>query len=231
MNKPLLIIEDDGAIATLLVRYCEKNGSKTIVAGDKASALRLLLTYVPDAIILDLGLPDGDGKSLIQTIRKELQTPIIILSARQNEDEIITCLDLGADDYITKPFSIKELFARIRSAKRRSERIDESLHVKQIGPFLIDEPNHLFTLDKNPIKLTPIEFNLLHFFIKHPNQVLTHKRILKEVWGVGYQTQTQYLRTYINTLRKKIEVDTTRPRFIQTESSIGYRFCITQEKI
>jgi two-component system KDP operon response regulator KdpE len=231
MSKPILIVEDDSAIATLLVRYCENNGDKTIVAEDKASALRLLRTNAPEAIILDLGLPDGDGKSLIQTIRKDLQIPIIILSARQNEEEIISCLDLGADDYITKPLSIKELFARIRSAKRRISGADESLHVKKIGPFYLDTKQHLLLLDKIPIKLTPTEFNLLDFFISHPNQVLTHKRILKDVWGVGYQTQTQYLRTYINTLRKKIEIDTTRPKYIQTESSIGYRFCILQEKI
>jgi two-component system KDP operon response regulator KdpE len=231
MSKPLLIVEDDSAIATLLVRYCENNGDKAIVAGDKASAIRLLRTNAPEAIILDLGLPDGDGKTLIQTIRKNLQIPIIILSARQNEEEIISCLDLGADDYITKPFSIKELFARIRSAKRRVGGVEESLHVKKVGPFFLDTKQHLFSLDELHIKLTPTEFNLLNFFMSHPNQVLTHKRILKDVWGVGYQTQTQYLRTYINTLRKKIEVDTTRPRYIQTESSIGYRFCIPQEKI
>ncbi|MBE0496198.1 MAG: response regulator transcription factor [Campylobacterales bacterium] len=225
----ILIVEDDRAIATLLARFFEQEHTKTLVANSKSVALRLLPTHSFEAVILDLGLPDGDGKTLIQTIRKDLNIPIIILSARHEEAEIIACLDLGADDYVTKPFSTKELFARIRSASRRSSGTPATQNSYTVGELALNTQNHTLTKNAIPIKLTPTEFSLLEFFMRHPNQVLTHKHILKEVWGVGYQTQTQYLRTYINTLRKKIEMDTTRPKYIQTESSIGYRFFQLQE--
>ncbi|MBN2963721.1 response regulator transcription factor [Sulfurospirillum sp. T05] len=220
----ILVIEDDRAIATLLTRYFEQENKKVLVAPSKNAALRLLHAHPFWAIILDLGLPDGDGKGLIQTIRKELDTPVIILSARHDEAEIIASLDLGADDYITKPFSSKELFARIRSARRRISDAPLEKVLYTAGELILDTKTHSLTKEGHFIKLTPTEFSLLRFFMQYPNQVLTHKRILKEVWGVGYQNQTQYLRTYINSLRKKIEVDTTRPVYIQTESSIGYRF-------
>jgi len=220
----ILVIEDDRAIATLLTRYFEQENKKVLVAPSKNAALRLLHAHPFWAIILDLGLPDGDGKGLIQTIRKELDTPVIILSARHDEAEIIASLDLGADDYITKPFSSKELFARIRSARRRISDVPLEKVLYTAGELILDTKTHSLTKEGHFIKLTPTEFSLLRFFMQYPNQVLTHKRILKEVWGVGYQNQTQYLRTYINSLRKKIEIDTTRPVYIQTESSIGYRF-------
>lgn len=230
MNHTVLIVEDDLAIAKMLERSCELEGKKALIAPSKTAALRLLKTHLLEAILLDLGLPDGDGKEFITTVRKELNVPIIVLSARHDEAEIIGCLDLGADDYITKPFSIKEVFARLRSAQRRSLGNTTAPHLYVSGALELNIETHTLYKHKTPIKLTPTEFNLLHFFMQHPNQVLTHKRILKEVWGVGYQTQTQYLRTYINSLRKKIEVNTTRPKYIQTESSIGYRFISRQEK-
>ena len=225
----ILIVEDDRSIATLLVRSFEQEHRKAMIADSKTSALRLLQAYPFWAIILDLGLPDGDGKGLIQTIRKKMNIPIIILSARHEEAEIVACLDLGADDYVTKPFSTKELFARIRSARRRMNDAPLEQTLYTAGELCLDLKTHTLTKKGDFIKLTPTEFSLLTFFMQHPNQVLTHKRILKEVWGLGYQTQTQYLRTYINTLRKKIELDTTRPVYIQTESSIGYRFSQFQE--
>lgn len=221
----ILIIEDDEAIRNLLTLALDQAGYKTLIAKNRQGALRELKTNSPDAILLDLGLPDGDGKELIKTIRQQINVPIIVVSARQEEKEIVASLDLGADDYVTKPFSPHELLARVRSSQRRFMGLQQPNAPLQCDQLTIDVIQ--FTAFKNgaALKLTPTEFNLLKYFMLHSNQVLTHTRILKDVWGIGYQNEMQYLRTYINSLRKKIENDTTKPRYIQTELGIGYRFC------
>ncbi len=229
-KKKILIVEDDEAISRLLSLSLTQEGFKTTVVQDNQSALRELKTTIPDIILLDLGLPDGDGKELIKTIRSELSTPIIVISARHEEKEVIASLDLGADDYMTKPFSIDELLARIRSAQRRFMGLQPASNLLHCQEISIDTEQHTVYKNKELLKLTPTEYNLLKYFMTHRNQVLTHSRILKEVWGVGYQSEMQYLRTYINTLRKKIEDDAANPVYIQTELSIGYRFgCDTDE--
>jgi len=221
----VLVVEDDEAIRKLLTLSLQQEGYKTLIAKDRQSAMRELKSNSPDVILLDLGLPDGDGKELIQKIRSELNIPIIVVSARQEEKEIIASLDMGADDYVTKPFSPHELMARVRSTQRRFMGLQKGNTQLTCGRITIDTDQ--FSAVKNGIalKLTPTEFNLLKFFMLHPDQVLTHTRILKEVWGIGYQDEMQYLRTYINSLRKKIEPDTSRPKYIHTELGVGYRFC------
>lgn len=224
VQECILIIEDDEAISNMVSLSLHQQGFKTLIAADIQSALRIINTDSPDLIILDLGLPDGDGKGLIKQIRSELMTPIIVVSARNDEKEVIASLDAGADDYVIKPFSIDELLARIRSAQRRYLGLYPSCNVILCHEISLDIEHHQATLREEVLKLTPTEFNLLKYFILHRNQVLPYSHILKEVWGVGYQHEMQYLRTYINTLRKKIESDTTRPMYIQTELGIGYRF-------
>lgn len=220
----ILIVEDDEAISRLLATSLQQYGYKTIQAKNRHSALREIQTRNPDLILLDLGLPDGDGKELIKTIRFDLSTPIIIVSARSEENEIIASLDAGADDYMTKPFSTHELMARVRSTLRRFLGTQNTGNVITCNNIMIDLEQCTAIKADQPLKLTPTEFNLLKYLMLHPNQVLPHIKILKEVWGSGYQHEMQYLRTYINILRKKIEVDTTAPKYIQTEMGIGYRF-------
>jgi len=224
LHELILIIEDDQAISKMVSLSLHQHGFKTLVAADIKSALRLIQTNSPDLIILDLGLPDGDGKGLIKTIRLELTIPIIVVSARHEEKEVIASLDSGADDYVMKPFSIDELLARVRSAQRRFLGLQPNVNVILCNELTLDIEQHLIMKKGEALKLTPTEFNLLKYFILHRNQVLPYARILKEVWGVGYQSEMQYLRTYINTLRKKIETDVARPSYIHTEMGIGYRF-------
>jgi two-component system KDP operon response regulator KdpE len=231
-HQQILIIEDDEAISQLLQLAFKQVGYKVLLAKDCQSALRELKTRHPDIILLDLGLPDGDGKELIKTIRSMVQTPIIVVSARHEEKEIIASLDLGADDYVTKPFSSHELLARVRSTQRRFLVPQTTTTVITCNELTIDiEQFTVFKADVS-LKLTPTEFNLLKYLMLHRNEVLTHIKILKEVWGIGYQHEMQYLRTYINALRKKIETNTTSPQYIQTELGIGYRFvCTSHEKV
>ena len=175
-------------------------------------------------VILDLGLPDGDGKQFIKQMRKNnIKIPIIVVSARNNEDEIVESLNVGADDYIVKPFYTKELIARISSALRRvSKNDDTSLIVKD--NFQMDIEKVEFRISNIPIHLTPIEFNLLRFLMQNSGKVLTHTNILRNVWGINYQNDTKILRVFINQLRKKIEKNTNLPEHIITVSGIGYRF-------
>lgn len=224
VQELILIVEDDEAISKMISLSLHQQGFRTLIASDIQSAERIINTDSPDLIILDLGLPDGDGKGLIKKIRSDLMTPIIVVSARNDEKEVIASLDAGADDYVIKPFSIDELLARVRSTQRRFLGLQPTFNVILCNEIALDIEHHQVTLRNEGLKLTPTEFNLLKYFILHRNQVLPYSRILKEVWGIGYQHEMQYLRTYINTLRKKIEPDTARPIYIQTELGIGYRF-------
>lgn len=223
-HQLILIVEDDEAIGKLLHLSFQQFGHKTVHAKDRKSALREIQTRSPDIVLLDLGLPDGDGKELIKTIRSLLTVPIIVVSARSEESEIIAALDAGADDYVTKPFSTNELYARVRSTQRRFLVHQTTDSLITCDTLQIDVEQFSATKEGQPLKLTPTEFNLLKYMMLHRNQVLTHDKILKEVWGIGYQSEMQYLRTYINSLRKKIEPNPTSPTYVQTELGIGYRF-------
>jgi len=224
-NNLIQIIEDDPSVKKLLEITFKEYGFNHISCENKKNAMMTFLSHNPDLIIVDLGLPDGDGKEFIKQIREISKIPVVVLSARDDEKEIIAALDVGADDYITKPFSVNELLARIRANLRRNIN-DDNVSSKTIcGELEIDIASRDIFFKKEQLKLTPIEYELLKYFLLNANKTLTHKQILKEVWGVGYQNEMQYLRTYVNTLRKKIEQNSTRPKYIKTESGIGYRFC------
>lgn len=224
-NYLIQIVEDDTSVKKLLEITFKEYELNYISCENKKIAMVMFLSHNPDLLIVDLGLPDGDGKEFIKQIREVSLLPIIVLSARHDEKEIIAALDAGADDYITKPFSVNELLARIRANLRRNKN-EDSINSKIVCDELeIDIASRNIFFQNEQLKLTPIEYELLKYFLLNTNKTLTHKQILKEVWGVGYQNEMQYLRTYVNTLRKKIEKNSTRPNYIKTESGIGYRFC------
>ena len=224
------IIEDDISVKKLLEITFKEYEFDYISSENKKNALLMFLSHNPNLLIVDLGLPDGDGKDLIKQIREISKVPIIVLTARHDEKEIVLALDAGADDYITKPFSVNELLARIRTTLRRTLSVEVDSSNRFIcGEIELDITSRDIFLKDEKLKLTPIEYELLKYFILHQNKTLTHKQILQEVWGTGYQNEMQYLRTYVNTLRKKIEENSTRPKYIKTESGIGYRFSSNQE--
>ncbi len=224
-NYLIQIIEDDPSVKKLLEITFREYGFNHISCENKKNAMVMFLSHNPDLLIVDLGLSDGDGKEFIKQVREISKLPIVVLSARHDEKEIIAALDAGADDYMTKPFSVNELLARIRTNLRRNTG-DENISSKILcGELEMDIASRDIFFKNEQLKLTPIEYELLKYFLLNTNKTLTHKQILKEVWGVGYQSEMQYLRTYVNTLRKKIEQNSTRPNYIKTESGIGYRFC------
>jgi two-component system KDP operon response regulator KdpE len=219
----ILIIDDEVQIRRLLEITLSANGYKISEASTGKEGLVLAATAHPVLIILDLGLPDSDGLVILETLREWYQKPIIILSVRNSEADIIKALDLGANDYLTKPFRTGELLARIRVAIRQSQDISYK-PVLEFGSLTIDLANHTARKNNELLKLTATEFSLLALLAKNEGRVLTHQYILKEVWGMGYIEQTQYLRVFIATLRKKVEDNPAKPALINTESGIGYRF-------
>jgi two-component system, OmpR family, KDP operon response regulator KdpE len=222
-NESILIIDDEIQIRRLLEISLSSNGYKTLFAANGREGLIIAANQHPGLIILDLGLPDYDGVILLEKLREWYNRPIIILSVRNSENDIVTALDKGANDYLTKPFRTGELLARIRSALRTGvEKSDNP--VLSFGFLTIDLTNHIVRKNDEIIKLTATEFSLLTLLAKNTGRVLTHKFLLREVWGFSYLEQTQYLRVYIAQLRKKIENDPSRPELLITESGIGYRF-------
>jgi len=218
-----LIIDDEVQIRRLLEITLSANGFKIVAASTGKEGVILAASNQPNLIILDLGLPDIDGLEVINKLREWYLKPIIILSVRNSEEDIVKALDNGANDYLTKPFRTGELLARIRVAIRQSQNIAEN-PVVEFGTLSIDLANHTVRKNNELIKLTSTEYTLLALLTKNEGRVLTHQYILKEVWGMGYIEQTQYLRVFIAQLRKKIEDDPTTPRLLNTESGIGYRF-------
>jgi two-component system, OmpR family, KDP operon response regulator KdpE len=220
----ILIIDDEVQIRRLLEITLSLNSFKTLLASSAKEGISAAASYNPSLILLDLGLPDDDGVSVLRKLREWYTNPIIILSVRNTEEDIIKALDGGANDYLTKPFRTGELLARIRTALRLTQNAGKSESQLIFGSFLIDFAGH--TAKKNGIllKLTSTEFSLLSVLTKNAGRVLTHQYLLKEVWGHGYLDQTQYLRVFIAQLRKKIEDDPAHPSLIITEPAIGYRF-------
>jgi two-component system KDP operon response regulator KdpE len=219
----ILIIDDEIQILRLLEITLSANGYKISEASTGREGLALAATGQPVLIILDLGLPDADGLDVLKKLREWYQKPIIILSVRNSEEDIIKALDNGANDYLTKPFRTGELLARIRVAIRQNQGIPDK-PILEFGSLTIDLANHTARMNNELIKLTSTEFSLLALLAKNEGRVLTHQYILKEIWGMGYIEQTQYLRVFIAQLRKKVEEDPARPRLLNTESGIGYRF-------
>ncbi|MFN8154169.1 MAG: response regulator transcription factor [Bacteroidia bacterium] len=224
MNKPeLLIIDDEPPIRKLLEINLESNGYKVRHAENGREGLLLAAQHPPELILLDIGLPDKSGHEVLKELRSWYTRPVIILSVQSGETDIVTALDNGATDYLTKPFRTGELLARIRSALRRSN-AEDNKPVSIFGDLQIDFAARTVTRNNNLIKLTTTEYQLLSLFAKNEGRVLTHQYILKEIWGTGYQTETQYLRVFVGTLRKKIEEHPNQPQHIITESGVGYRF-------
>lgn len=221
--ESILIIDDEVQIRRLLEITLTARGYKVIEADTGKDGCSLAASFSPTLIILDLGLPDIDGINVLKKLREWYEKPIIILSVRNSEEDIIKALDNGANDYLTKPFRTGELLARIRVANRQNnQRQDACLSFDNLT---IDLDKHLVFKNEEIIKLTSTEFSLLALFAKNEGRVLTHNYILKEIWGVGYQEQTQYLRVFVAQLRKKIEDNSSKPKLLLTESGVGYRFC------
>lgn len=224
MNKAeILIIDDEPQIRKLLQINLESNGYKVTQAASGKEGLILAANHPPDLILLDIGLPDKSGHVVLGELREWYNKPIIILSVQNDETDIVSALDNGATDYLTKPFRTGELLARIRSAIKRSQSIENESTVI-CGNLEIDLVSRIVKKNTEILKLTSTEHNLLALFAKNEGKVLTHQYILKEIWGQGYQAETQYLRVFIGTLRKKIEENPNNPQHIITESGVGYRF-------
>jgi len=222
-NDPILIIDDEIQIRRLLEITLTSNGFNTCFATNGRQGMVVAATHNPSLILLDLGLPDMDGMELLTKLREWYYKPVIVLSVRNLEEDIIKALDGGANDYLTKPFRSGELIARIRAAIRLGDEKKE-IPVMEFGKLQIDLPNHILRKNGEIIKLTGTEFSLLSLLARNHGRVLTHQFILKEIWGHGYLEQTQYLRVFVAQLRKKIEDNPAVPSWLITESGIGYRF-------
>jgi two-component system KDP operon response regulator KdpE len=219
----ILVVDDEPAILRFLRPALEANDYEVTTAGTVAAALERIAGERPDVVVLDLGLPDGDGKDIIGRVREWSDVPILVLSAREREAEKIAAFDLGADDYVDKPFGIGELMARLRAALRhRLQRHDET-PVLRLGELEIDNVRRRVTRAGQEIKLTRKELDLLSFLARHAGKVVTHRQILSAVWGPAHTEDTQYLRVYIRQLRQKIEASPADPQIINTEFGIGYR--------
>jgi two-component system, OmpR family, KDP operon response regulator KdpE len=219
----VLVIDDEVAILRFLKPALEANNYEIVSAGTVAEGIKRIAAETPDIVLLDLGLPDGDGKDVIRRAREFSDLPIIVLSAREREAEKIDALDLGADDYINKPFNVGELLARMRAAMRHRMQRRSEVPVLKVGELEVDAVRHRATRGGSELKLTPKEFELLSFLARHAGRVVTHKQILTAVWGPAHTEDTQYLRVYVGQLRQKIEDQPDDPKIILTEPGIGYR--------
>ena len=220
----VLVVDDEPQIQRFLKPALEAAGYDVVAAVNGNDALKLAVTAAPAIVILDLGLPDMDGKEVIARLRAWSQVPIIILSARDQETEKIAALDLGADDYVEKPFGIGELTARMRTALRHGVRAEGGLTQIAVDGLTIDTVLRTVERDGVGLKLTPKEYDLLVLLARHAGRVVTHKTLLTSVWGPAHGQDTQYLRVFIGQLRSKIERDAANPKIIRTEPGIGYRF-------
>ena len=230
MKPQILMVEDDAQIRRFLRAALEAEGYRIHQCETAGEALAQAAARQPDIILLDLGLPDRDGLDVIRGVRQSSAVPIVILSARGQEADKIAALDLGADDYVAKPFAIGELLARIRAAVRRSAvfAANNPERAVRFGPVEVDLENRVVRMDSEEVHLTPNEYKLLQVLLRHPGKVLTHRQLLNEVWGPNHTEQAHYLRVYIAQLRRKLEREPARPRYLFTEPGVGYRL-ITED--
>ena len=223
----VLVVEDDIAMRTFLRTTLTGLGMDVVETGSRAEASRAMTELAPKLLLLDLGLPDGDGVDLVRSLREHSQVPIIVISARGREADKVTALDAGADDYLTKPFGVGELVARIKVALRHARAAAGVAAgadaIVEVGPIRIDEARHEVTVGGAPVHLTPIEFKLLARLALHAGRVITHRQLLREVWGPRAVEQTHYLRVHMAALRRKVERDPARPQWLVTEPGVGYR--------
>ena len=221
----VLIVEDEQAIRRFVRAALEAEGCRVHEADTLQRGLLEAGTRKPDLVVLDLGLPDGDGVDFIRDLRAWSGMPVLVLSARVEEYDKVEALDAGADDYLIKPFGVAELLARVRAVSRRHLREPGGGAVIAFGEVSVDLERRQVTRNGQPVHFTPIEFRLLATLITKPGKVLTHRQLLREVWGPPYVERGHYLRIYMGHLRQKLEADPTRPRYFLTETGIGYRFC------
>lgn len=219
----ILVVDDEPQIRRFLRTSLVAQGFRLSEAGNVADAIALAFKENPDLVILDLGLPDGEGFSVIETLRTSSQVPIIVLSVRTDEKGKVRALDLGADDYVTKPFGMEELMARIRAALRHRLQVQGEAPTFRSGALKVDLVCRLVSVADCDVKLSAKQYDLLRVLVTHAGKVLTHGFLLKEVWGPAHTEDIQYLRVYVRQLREKLESDPTRPRLILTETGVGYR--------
>ncbi len=222
----ILIVDDEPQILRFLRASLPPHGYECVEAGSGSQAIRTFAAERPDAVILDLGLPDQDGFAVIQAIRANALTPIIVLSARSDVEGKVRALELGADDYVTKPFDMAELLARLKAGLRHGLQAVGEAPVFRSGPLAVDLVNRRVMLDDNEVHLSPKEYSLLRFLVAHAGKVVTHHQLLKEVWGPAHVEDVQYLRVLMRQLRQKIEPDIAVARLLVTEPSVGYRLLV-----
>jgi two-component system KDP operon response regulator KdpE len=220
----ILIVEDDPSLARALALNLKVRGYLTDVAPDGTHAMQLAVDHHPDLVVLDLGLPDMDGTEVITGLRTWTPIPIIVLSARQSSHDKVRALDAGADDYVTKPFAMDELLARLRAALRRSQPDTDEAIVVSNADFTIDLGAHVVSRNGETLRLTPREWGLLELLVQHRGRLVSQKQLLQQVWGPQYESETHYLRVYVGHLRQKLEPEPSQPRYIITEPGMGYRF-------
>ncbi|WP_425804603.1 response regulator [Desulfitobacterium sp. Sab5] len=221
-GKRILVIDDEPQIQRLLKVSLSVHGYELNEASNAQDGLSMIAQFNPDLIILDLGLPDSDGIDVLTTLRKSTKIPVIVLTAREHENDKILAFDLGADDYVTKPFGMGELIARIRNALRhRNDAYDEE--ILRFGNITIDPGNREVRVDGNQVKLTPIEYQLLTLLAQNKGKIVTHHQLLNTIWGPYADSNSHYLRIYIGQLRKKLEQDPSEPIHIINEPGVGYR--------
>ena len=221
----VLVVDDDRPLTRALAINLRAHGYQVTLAHDGRSALAEVTRVHPAVVILDLGLPDLDGIDVLIGIRGWSAVPVIVLSARSNSAEKVEALDAGADDYVTKPFGMDELLARIRASVRRGAAVpDEELGQVVTDDFTVDFDAHRIHRDGTPVRLTPTEWSLLEILVRHSGKLVPQQQLLTEIWGPGTETQTHYLRVYLAQLRRKLEPDPAHPRYLITEPGVGYRF-------
>lgn len=218
----ILVVDDEKAIRRFLVTALSAHGHTILEAATGSEAITAVAHEHPDVVILDLGLPDMDGTEVTGRLREWSDIPIIILSVREHESDKIAALDAGADDYLTKPFSVGELMARLRAVQRRLAQPAKQA-VFELRDLMMDLANRRVTVSDAEVSLTPTEYDLLRVLVTNAGKVLTHQYILRSVWGIGYEEETHLLRVNVSNLRRKIEADSARPRYILTEPGVGYR--------
>jgi len=229
-EKPTaLVIDDERQIRKLLRIVLEENDYRVLESDSGKQGLSDIALRRPDVVLLDLGLPDMDGMVVLKRLREWSRVPVLILSVRDRPDEKVAALDAGADDYVTKPFEASELLARLRAIQRRAPFGTEDAYF-QAGHLAIDFNSHTVTVKGDEVKLTATEYALLKVLAQHAGKVVTHKQLLREVWGPNAEEQSQYLRVYMTHLRKKIEIPDAREKLLKTESGIGYRLVLPREK-
>jgi two-component system, OmpR family, KDP operon response regulator KdpE len=221
----ILVVDDEIEIVRALERSLAAHGFEVFTAGSGEEALEAISLHRPDLILLDLGLPSMSGLEVIKRVRAQSNLPIIVLSVKDTEHDKVQALDLGADDYVSKPFGMNEVLARLRVALRHSAQVESGTEaIFTVGPLRVDFAQRLVQVDGQDVKLTPTEYDLLKALIKNSGKIMTRQMLLSQVWGTGYGAESHYLHVYVGQLRRKIEPDPAHPRFILTISGVGYRF-------